>query len=1134
MRLPLLKGLIAVTFLLLVFTNTFAQETNSDWPSLEPSHEDLPLDAERTVHLQSTEGTWLSLDVHPNGNEIIFEFMGDLYTMPISGGEATRLTRGLAFDAQPKYSPDGTKVVFVSDRDGGENIWILDMETKELEKRTSGKNFRFQSPVFTPDGKYIIAARANLRGGVHKLRMYHVDGGSGTEFIDTPTAMKMIAPTFGADDNYVWYSVRMSDWNYNAIFPQYQIGKYDLETGQRHTVTSRLGSAFRPTLSPDGNWLVYGTRYNTETGLRIRNLNNGDERWLAYPVQRDDKESRATRDVLPAMSFTPDSDAIITTYGGKIWSIPIAEGADASEIPFSIDAEVDLGPRLEFEYPIEDTENFIARQIRDVVPSPDGTKIAYSVLNRIYVQDLPDGTPQRLTSLDRTEAFPTWSPDGTWIAFSTWDAEEGGHIYRMRANGRRSAQKLTEQPAIYQDLAWSKTQDRIVATRGDNRVYYEAPGPFVPGASDEFIWIPASGGEANFIASTDGRRNAHFVKNNDRIFLNHFTRGLISIRWDGTDEQEHVAVVGATVPGSTQPPRASTILMAPEGDQALAQVGAHLYSVTVPRTGEAQTINVGNPARATFPVIKMTDIGGQFPSWSWDGRTAHWAIGNGFSSFNLDDYEARKREQERYDREKGEKEDEEEESEENGNGDEETPSENNNSNSNNGDDESDDEEDPRPEDYKAEEIRIEISVPRDIPSGTIVLRGGTAITMNGYEIIENADIVIRNNRIHAIGERGSVDIPDGAEMRDISGRTVVPGFVDTHAHIRPFRNLHQPQIWSFMANLAYGVTTVRDPQTGTTDLLTYADMVTSGTTIGPRIYQTGPGIFWNEQISDLDHAKNVMKRYSSYYDTKTIKMYVAGNREQRQWIIQAAQEQEIMPTTEGSLDMKLNLNMMFDGYAGQEHNFPISPVYSDVIQYTAESQMAYTPTLLVTYGGPWAENFFFERENALHDPKLKYFTPLDDLERKARRRGAGWFHEDEYVMDRQSKTVKDLYDADGLIGVGSHGQLQGLGYHWELWAMAWDDMNPHAALRVATIHGAKALGLAGDIGSLEEGKLADLLILGSNPLEDLRNTNSIEHVMINGRLFNGDNLHEEWPRQQGTGILPWQQPEPVQLPGIGN
>jgi Tol biopolymer transport system component len=1104
-----------------------AQNNENGNKDKDSSHKDLPLEPDRTVHIQTNEGTWISLDVHPSGEKIVFEFLGNLFEMPISGGKATQLTHGMAYDAQPGYSPGGDKVVFISDRSGGENVWILDLETMETEQRTTGNNFRMQSPIFTPDGEYIIAARAGLRGGVHKLWMYHVDGGSGTEFMDTSNNIKTIEPAFGGDDRYLWFSRRSGDWQYNAILPQYQIAKFDRETGEIHTQTARLGSAFRPTLSSDGKWLVYGTRHDQETGLRIRDIETGDERWLAYPIQRDDQESRATRDVLPSMSFTPDDRAVITTFGGRIWSIPVDPQEEASEIPFEINTEIELGPRLEFKYPVEDDFEFIAGQVRDAVPSPNGRQLAFTVLNDLYVMELPDGTPQKRTHSERVEAFPVWSPDGQWIAFATWNPEEGGHIYRMRSDGSGSEQRLTEEPGIYQHLAWSKTMDRIAAIRGDKRVYYESPGPMVPFAADDLVWIPSDGGEVNFIASTDGRSNPHFVKNDDRIYLNHSRRGLISIRYDGTDERQHVAVTGSTPPGSQQPRQASIILKAPEGDQALAQVGSDIYTITIPRAGDAQTISVANPESAAFPAAKLTDIGGQFPAWGWDGRTVHWSIGNGHFIYNRDDALVRKREQEEYDREKAdaaEEEEKNENSEENG--------ENGNDNGQDEDGEGEEEKDGRPEDYEPEELAIEISAGRDIPRGVLALRGATVITMNGYEIIENADLVIRDNRIESVGERGEVDIPEGADVRDAAGKTIIPGFVDTHAHVRPFRNLHQPQIWSFMANLAYGVTTLRDPQTATTDLLTYADQVKNGSILGPRIYQTGPGVFWTEQIRDLDHARDILKRYSTYYDTKTIKMYVAGNREQRQWILKAAREQELMPTTEGSLDMKLNMNMLIDGYPGQEHNYPITPVYSDVIQVTAEAQMAYTPTLLVTYGGPWAENYFFMTEDAPNDPKLRNFTPRRELDGKALRRSAGWFHKDEYIMDRQSKTVRQIYDAGGISGVGSHGQLQGLGFHWELWAMAWEDMDPHHALRIATIQGAEAIGLDGDIGTIEEGKLADLLILDRSPLENIRYTNTIRKVMKNGRLYDGDSLNERWPDERASGRFWFHEEEPGGVPGL--
>ncbi len=338
----------------------------------------LPLKVARTETFTTTKGTWISLDVSPDGQTIVFDLLGHLYTMPASGGTATAITSGLAYDAQPRFSPDGKRIVFVSDRSGGDNLWTISLDKSDTVQLTKGNDNLYVSPEWTPDGKYIVASKSGGLGGTAKLWLYNVDGGTGVALLpQAPAQLKTVGAAFGNTGRYIWYAARQGDWQYNAIGAQYQLYVYDRENSKTSQMSTRGGSAFRPALSPDGKFLVYATRENTKTGLRIRDLETQQESWLAYPVQRDETESRAPLDAYPGYTFTPDSKAVIVTSGGEIWRVPVDKSAP-TKIPFTATVKLEMGPEVKFAYRVDTNATFTSHQARDIAPSPDGKKLAFT------------------------------------------------------------------------------------------------------------------------------------------------------------------------------------------------------------------------------------------------------------------------------------------------------------------------------------------------------------------------------------------------------------------------------------------------------------------------------------------------------------------------------------------------------------------------------------------------------------------------------------------------------------------------------------------------------------------------------------------------------------------------------------
>jgi len=288
---------------------------------------------------------------------------------------------------------------------------------------------------------------------------------------------------------------------------------------------------------------------------------------------------------------------------------------------------------------------------------------------------------------------------------------------------------------------------------------------------------------------------------------------------------------------------------------------------------------------------------------------------------------------------------------------------------------------------------------------------------------------------------------------------------------------------------------------------------------GPRMYSTGTILYGAEGsfkaiVNNFDDAMSHLRRLKAV-GAFSVKSYNQPRRDQRQQIIEAARELKMLVVPEGGSTFFWNLSMVLDGHTGVEHNIPIAPLYNDVVQLISQSKTGLTPTLIVNYAGLSGEYYWYQNTKVWENKRLLTYTPRDIIDARSRRRQMA--NEDDYQYIETSKAAKKVLDAGGSVQLGAHGQIQGIGAHWELWMLQQGGMTNLEAIRAATLAGARYLGFDNDLGSLEPGKLADLIVMEKNPLENIRNSESIRYVMKNGRLYDaatGDEIGNN-PKKRG-------------------
>jgi imidazolonepropionase-like amidohydrolase/Tol biopolymer transport system component len=1024
----------------------------------------------KEANIDVTSGTWINVDVSPDGETLLFDLLGDIYTMPISGGEAKPLMTDIAWQMQPKFSPDGKHIAFTSDEDGGDNLWIMNRDGSN-GKAVSTEQFRLlNSPVWSPDGNYLLGRKhyTSTRSlGAGEVWLYHKTGGDGVMLTKRANEQKDLGePAYSPDGKYVYFSQdatpgKTFHYSKDSVKGIYKIKRLELETGEITTIISGKGGAIRPTPSPDGKYIAFISRDDFASNLYLYDLSSGKETKIYENLERDLQETWAIHGVYPNIAWTPKSDSLIFWDDGKINRLDISS-KKSSIINFHVKTVKKIQHALQFKQHLPQ-DKFNVKMLRDVEISPDGDKVVFESMGYIYTRDIANGKakgkPKRLTKQkNHYELNPSFSRDGKNIVYATWSDEKQGQIRIVSSRGGKGKSLLKEQ---------GKYIEPTFSPDGKLVVYRKVSGGYITTPTWDLntgIYAVSSKGvrkASQPIFITDNGKNPHFGSSNDKIYV---------MRDAGSKPKFAVVTLdGKSDRTLYQGDFATEYKVSPNGEYLAFAERFKVFVTPFVERGDVITIG---PKGGNLPVKQLSVRAGQDINWNSKSSQLYWSLGPDLFQASITDLFAivNKNKKDIDEKLTGSAEE------------------------------------------KVTETYLGYTKDVDQPSGLIAFVGGKVLTMEGDNVIDNGVVLVEGNVIKTVGTKSDVNIPFSALIIDITGKSIMPGLIDAHAHGPQGSNQIIPQQnWKNYAGLTLGVTSIHDPSNDTNEFFAASEMQKAGEIVAARLFSTGKILYganapgYTAHVDNLDDAKFHVERLKKA-GAFSVKSYNQPRRNQRQQFIQAARDLNMLVVPEGGSLLQHNLTMLVDGHTTLEHSIPVANIYDDVKQLWSQSSMAYTPTLVVAYGGIWGENYWYDKTDVWLHPRLSKYVPSEFLQPRSMRRPKAPLHH--YNHFSVAKVAKQLQDLGIKVNAGGHGQREGLAMHWEVWMMAQGGMTPLEALRTATIAPAETLGLDEQLGSIKAGKLADLIVVDGDVSKDIRQSDHVIYTMINGRLYNAETMNE--------------------------